>query len=203
LTEFADPLVADAVAQIRDQLAAGTSCIVLRGHTRVGKSAIISALLVLARRVILVEGPSDELVVQRAYRDAHNGRLPIQDGVDVMSMDSLSAKRFLDIAVQLKKPVVVITDNDGDEEATQAKFTDYAVHDFIRVCVGMGDERTLEPQLLTANDLKTLNRVLGATYDTDERLLKYMKRAKTACALAIFESAETITMPEYIRDAVA
>ena len=42
--------------------------------------------LVLAKRVILVEGPSDELVVQRAYRDAHNGRLPIQDGVDVMSM---------------------------------------------------------------------------------------------------------------------
>ena len=29
--------------------------------------------LVLAKRVILVEGPSDELVVQRAYRDAHDG----------------------------------------------------------------------------------------------------------------------------------
>jgi putative ATP-dependent endonuclease of OLD family len=159
--------------------------------------------LVLAKRVILVEGPSDELVVQRAYRDAHNGRLPIQDGVDVMSMDALSAKRFLDIAARLKKPAVVITDNDGDEEATQAKFTDYEKHGCIRVCIGMGDERTLEPQLLTANDLKTLNQVLGKSYATDEGLLKYMKRAKTACALAIFESPETITMPGYIRNAVA
>ena len=42
--------------------------------------------LVLARRVILVEGPSDELVVQRAYRDTHEGRLPIHDGVDVISV---------------------------------------------------------------------------------------------------------------------
>ena len=32
--------------------------------------------MVLARRVILVEGPSDELVVQRAYRDAHEAGFP-------------------------------------------------------------------------------------------------------------------------------
>src|SRR5258708_2296439 len=49
--------------------------------------------LVLAKRVILVEGPSDELIVQRAYCDANNNRLPIHDGIDVMSMDALSAKR--------------------------------------------------------------------------------------------------------------
>jgi putative ATP-dependent endonuclease of the OLD family len=159
--------------------------------------------LVLAQRVILVEGPSDELVVQRAYRDAHDGRLPIQDGVDVMSMDALSAKRFLEIAVRLKKPVVVITDNDGSEEATQDRYAAYAQYDFIRFCIGKGEERTLEPQLVAANNLEMLNRVLGKRYDTKERLLAYMTREKTTCALVIFESAETITMPEYIRDAVA
>ena len=45
--------------------------------------------------------------------------------------------------------------------------------------------------------------MLGKNYDTDAELLAYMKRNKTDCALAIFESAESITMPEYIRDAVA
>ncbi len=40
--------------------------------------------LVLAERAILVEGPSDDLIVQRAYRDAH-GKLPIEDGVDVIN----------------------------------------------------------------------------------------------------------------------
>lgn len=63
--------------------------------------------LVLAERVTLVEGPSDELVVQRAYLDAH-GKLPIKDGVDVISVRGLQAKRFLDIAVQPEKPVVVV-----------------------------------------------------------------------------------------------
>jgi hypothetical protein len=44
LTELADPLVADAVAQIRDHLAAGTPCIVLSAPAGAGKSAILSAL---------------------------------------------------------------------------------------------------------------------------------------------------------------
>ena len=45
--------------------------------------------------------------------------------------------------------------------------------------------------------------MLGKNYDTDDKLLAYMKREKTTCALAIFESAQSITMPEYIRDAIA
>ena len=44
-TELTSPLTAEAVAQIREQLASGTPCIVLRGEGGVGKSAIISALL--------------------------------------------------------------------------------------------------------------------------------------------------------------
>ncbi len=49
--------------------------------------------LMLARRCILVEGPSDELIVQRAYEDKH-GKLPLEDGVDVISVRSLAFKRF-------------------------------------------------------------------------------------------------------------
>jgi len=158
--------------------------------------------MVLARRVILVEGPSDELVVQRAYRDAHDGRLPLQDGVDVMSMDGLSARRFLDVAVQLEKPVMVVNDNDGDEATIRARYQAYKECSFIRICIGKGSPETLEPQLLAANDRHTLNQVLGKNYDTDDKLLAYMKREKTTCALAIFESAQSITMPEYIRDAI-
>lgn len=159
--------------------------------------------LVLAKRVVLVEGPSDELVVQRAYRDAHDGRLPLHDGVDVMSMDGLSAKRFLDVAVQLGKPVVVVNDNDGDEAAIRARYEAYEKYSFIRICIGKGSPETLEPQLLAANDRQTLNQVLGKNYETDNELLAYMKREKTTCALAIFESAQSITMPEYICDAIA
>jgi putative ATP-dependent endonuclease of the OLD family len=158
--------------------------------------------LVLAKRVILVEGSSDELVVQRAYRDAH-GKLPIEDGVDVISVRGLQAKRFLDIAVPLQKPTVVVNDNDGDPEAVREKYASYTQHGFIKVCIGQGAARTLEPQLVAANGREVINEVLGKSYETDDDLLTHMRNNKTDCALAIFEAAVSITMPEYIRDAVA
>jgi energy-coupling factor transporter ATP-binding protein EcfA2 len=157
--------------------------------------------LVLAKRVILVEGPSDELVVQRAYLDAY-GRLPIEDGIDVISVRGLQARRFLDVAVPLGKPVVVVNDNDGDMVAIRAKYADYDRHRFVRICVGDGAEKTLEPQIVAANGRVVINKVLGTSYATDAALLAHMKNNKTSCALAIFESPDPIRMPEYIRDAI-
>ena len=50
-----------------------------------------------------MEGDSDEVVVQRAYMDTHNGRLPIQDCIDVMTAGGVTFKRYLEIAQVLKK----------------------------------------------------------------------------------------------------
>ncbi len=80
--------------------------------------------MVLAQRSILVEGPSDELIVQRAYNDKH-GKLPLQGGVEVITVRGLAFKRFLDIAKKLKLIVAVVTDNDGDPAAVAAKYAGY------------------------------------------------------------------------------
>lgn len=161
--------------------------------------------VVLARRVILVEGPSDELVVQRAYRDSHGDRLPIEDGVDVINVRGLSFMRFLDIAKALKKNSTVITDNDGKLALdVAARYANYTAEPFITVHVGTdGNGNTLEPQLLSANGRDALNAILGKSYATDDDLKNYMKENKTTVALAVFDSADTISMPEYIRNAVA
>lgn len=160
--------------------------------------------LVLAKKVILVEGPSDELVVQRAYLDVH-GRLPIEDGVDVINVRGLQAKRFLDIAIRLRKPVAVVNDNDGDPEAVRRRYAAYTSYPFIKVHIGEGSAQTLEPQLVAANGLAVMNRVLGKAYETEDALVAFITGSnnKTDCALAIFEADETITMPGFIRDAVA
>lgn len=71
-----------------------------------------------------MEGDSDELVVQRAYMDAHGGRLPIQDGIDVISVGT-AFLRFLELAKALKIPVAVVTDNDGDTAAVEKKYAAY------------------------------------------------------------------------------
>jgi hypothetical protein len=67
--------------------------------------------VVLAEWIILVEGPSDELVIQRAFKDRHS-MLPLEAGVDVINVRGLSFKRFLDIAKPLGKRVDVITDKE-------------------------------------------------------------------------------------------
>lgn len=159
--------------------------------------------LILAKQTILVEGPSDELIVQRAYLDVH-GAMPIQRGIDVISV-GLSFKRFLELARPLKRRAAVVTDNDGHDPADViARYADFTKDGFISVHVGaQSGGRTLEPQLLAANDRDTLNSIFGTSFTTDDEMVNYMTANKTTCALAIFESKTTINMPGYIQDAVA
>lgn len=84
MTELADPLVADAVARIRDQLATGTPCIVLSGHGGVGKSAIIKALLrepdLLSSRRSVKRGIAElDQLHSDLEEDRGDGRLIIYD----------------------------------------------------------------------------------------------------------------------------
>jgi putative ATP-dependent endonuclease of the OLD family len=170
--------------------------------------------LVLASKAILVEGDSDELIVQRAYMDAHNGRLPIEDDIDVISVGT-SFLRFLELAKALKVPVAVVTDNDGDPKALREKYTDYRGIDHITICydevVDSGDlERsgkpfnynTLEPKLLKENDRNILGALFGVKPKTDDELHIHMRANKTDCALAIFGANTKIKYPAYIAQAI-
>lgn len=161
--------------------------------------------VILCKKVILVEGPSDELIVQRAYRDEY-GKMPIEDGVDIFCVDALSFKRFLDLSIGLKKDIFVITDNDGNvEENIKQKYEGYLDSEYVHLCYDVDEEYpTLEPQLIKANaeDTNVIKKILGHEEYDDERLQKYMLKNKTKCALKIFESDESIKMPGYIINAI-
>jgi len=159
--------------------------------------------IVLARKAILVEGPSDELIIQKAYIQKHK-RFPIRDGVDVISVRGLSFSRFLDIAKELKKDVVVVTDNDGDyRNKVDEKYKDYNSYSNIMISRSEDDTApTLEPQIVNCNDLEVLNRILSKTFSDKEKMKDYMKNNKTECALRMFENNENIVFPDYIEDAI-
>ena len=158
--------------------------------------------LILARRSILVEGPSDELIVQRAYERKH-GRMPIEDGVDVISVNSLAFKRFLQIAVKLSRTTDVVTDNDGDVAALQRKYADYLTS--TPVTVQYDDDeaaRTLESQLLKKNGLAVINAVLGKSFSDHDSAIEYMTSRKTDTALRFFETDVDWSPPDYIARAI-
>ena len=159
--------------------------------------------MVLAKRTILVEGPSDELIVQRAYNQVHN-KMPLEDQVEVISVNALAFKRFLDIAVLLDLNVTVVTDNDGDPEKVRAKYAKHADRKNIKVCYSNdAGLRTLEPHLVAANELRTINAILGTECADDATLIAHMEGNKAETALKLFESQADIVVPEYILDAVS
>lgn len=159
--------------------------------------------LILAKKAVLVEGPSDELIVQKAYYLKYK-KMPINDGIDVISV-GLSFKRFLDIAKELKIVVSVVTDNDGDyKEKVEKKYKDYVGIPTIAIHFDKDDSaHTLEPQIVKVNDINVLNGILGTSF-TDKKLLSdYMENNKTEYALKLFDTTEDFSIPQYIQDAIA
>jgi putative ATP-dependent endonuclease of OLD family len=173
--------------------------------------------LILCKKAILVEGDSDELIVQKAYMVNNDGKLPIEDGIDVISVGT-SFLRFLEIAKEINKGVSVVTDNDGNVGALKEKYAAYLGDKGkknIKICfdetVDDGDltikekkfnYNTLEPKLLKENGKDTINGILGTSYNSDDDLHKYMKSDKTICALKIFDTTQTVKFPQYILDAI-
>lgn len=168
--------------------------------------------LVLCHKAILVEGDSDELVIQKAYWNA-KAKLPIEDGIDIISVGT-SFLRFLEIAEKLQKRISVATDNDGDVVAIKKKYKDYIdtnAKEYISICyddavdVGSIDGfnyNTLEPKLLKENGLIQMNNILGTTFTSEDDLRVYMKANKTDCALKVFDYSGEIKFPDYLVKAI-
>lgn len=160
--------------------------------------------LVLANRCILVEGPSDELIVQRAYKEVR-GLHPLADGVDVISVRGLAFKRFLEIAAKLGIDVTVVTDNDGDLEALRKKYEGYLDDEHPSIAIYFDDDEgapSLEDQLVKENGYEAIGTALGKDHPDAASLIAYMKGDKTECALRLFESSHAWRAPEYIRRAI-
>jgi predicted ATP-dependent endonuclease of OLD family len=149
----------------------------------------------------LVEGPSDAIIFERAYRDIV-GSLPIENGVDVISMGGLTSRRALEVCRALKRRVTALQDNDGRTPDEIVDALGELLEDETRVLfVGDPDDgTTLEPQLVSANSINTLRAVLGLKDSVDP--LEWMTNNKTEMAIRIFDAKEPISMPRYVREAI-
>lgn len=180
--------------------------------------------LLFCRGAILVEGDSDELIVQKAYMDKHEGKLPIQDGIEVISVGT-SFLRFFELAQLMGRPVVAITDNDGDLQAARKKYKNYcilrndgAVFEAAENCpediavsfpsrvlekgaIENYSYNTLEPELYEANGLDAISCILGKPFTERDAALKYMRNNKVESAMRFFEYEDAFIVPPYIINA--
>ncbi|WP_457789604.1 ATP-dependent nuclease [Pseudomonas sp. PL-6] len=153
--------------------------------------------MVLAHKLVLVEGPSDEILFERFFRDLY-GKRPMELGIDVMSMHGLTLKRCLELCAAIDRPVAVLRDNDDqDPEVLRDPVTDLLEASKRELFIGAKEAgRTLEPQLMACNSEETLRKILGVTDRAN--LDKWLSREKTEAALLIAESRETLTAPPYM-----
>jgi putative ATP-dependent endonuclease of OLD family len=173
--------------------------------------------LVLAEKVILVEGPTEELILQRAYIDEHSTekeiKLPQDDGIDIITVNSLAFKRYCDIAAVIKKPITIVTDNDGSLENIRKKYKGYIENKELFTFLYETDEAlpTIEPSVLEVNTTDgaptvafkaAISKNGSMKNKSREEILSFMSANKTEWAMRVFESDQKIKYPKYIKEAV-
>lgn len=160
--------------------------------------------VVLSNKAILVEGPCDDLIIQKAYKDRYR-KLPIQDGIDIISVSGLSFKRYLTLVKGMSKQIAIITDNDGKSQKKH-EWYDNDQTETIRFFISDDDNaKTLEPQIVAANNenLDKLCKIVGYNGECDAlALAEFMQKNKTDSALSIFEAEDSIAIPQYIQEAI-
>jgi putative ATP-dependent endonuclease of the OLD family len=121
--------------------------------------------VVLSKKVILVEGPSDELILKKIYLNSHN-RLPEEDGIDIIVVRGIGFKNYLEIAKHIGTKVHVVKDNDGDFDKNITKYGE-KFDEFNNFMFSAEDDdlNSLEPAMIQENSR------------TEEKLNKYAKVA--------------------------
>lgn len=156
--------------------------------------------LVLAKKVVLVEGPSDEIIFERVFKGLL-GCFPMDVGIDVISMRGLTLARSLELCAAIDKPAAVIRDNDGIEPAELRGPVERWLNGIKReLFIGaVADGKSLEPQLIKFNGEALMREILDIKETAN--LLTWMSREKTEGALRIAASNQEFSSPSYMIEA--
>ena len=164
--------------------------------------------LLLAEKVILVEGATEFLLMPKIY-EAIVGRNIEADNITVLSCNGIAYQRYFKIAETRKNRVVAITDNDGYEERINEAWAYNASHDFTQVFMDDNpDQWTWEQCLFDLNPdyfKKTLQVKPGAKYLYHKRdygqHVGYMLNNKADVAYRLLEDNPDLVIPDYVKRA--
>ena len=162
----------------------------------------------LCDKAILVEGPTDEMVVLYHFMKEYQCH-PFAKGIELISVGGTVFKHFALLGAKLKKRIAVITDNDNlNIEKLETK-RNLPQEEVVRLFTEKDTSlHTLEPAFVNANvdNLKGLSKLIrGENVDKEsaESLSEYMKKHKTEWALKLLEDESyNFNVPQYIMDAI-
>lgn len=181
---------------------------------------------ILSPKVILVEGPTEYLLIQKAYEEIVNKLLSEEertqreksnieiDGIEIISCGGVGYNNYLEIAKYINKRVAVITDNDFITNPNKIReikefnktnenlqiFTDYDGNNWTwEVCLYNLNKKILEEKIPLQANAKYLYECKDKTYDG---CLGKMLNQKTEVAYFLIKEGITLNYPQYIEDCI-
>lgn len=156
---------------------------------------------VLSKKVILVEGDAEYILIEALYNSVTNEKLEDAD-VHIISVDGTSFKRYLDISLILNIKTAVIRDNDGDYQANCVNNYSQYQQQNIKIFSDQNNNRSTfevcfyEDNTVLCDDLFSEGRRTLTVQD-------YMLKNKADVAFTILDKkADQVNPPQYIKDAI-
>lgn len=169
---------------------------------------------ILSNKVILVEGATEYIYIPEFYRKIFSKSID-ESGIHVISMSGIKYKNYVEIAKQISKKMLVITDNDGNQNridniyTSNKQFEENSQKIFIK-CDEDIKKFTFEVSFYKENeknlvDFKKDSKVTLKYKEKslDSKALAYMLKNKTESAIEIcndIELSDKIIVPNYIKE---
>lgn len=156
---------------------------------------------ILSKKVILVEGDAEFILMESFYRKMANSELS-QSDVHILSVDGTSFKRYLDIAKQLKIRTAVIRDNDGNFQTKCVDhFSEYQ-DDHIKVFSDQDNQRSTF-EICVYQDNKGICDELFQAGRKTLTVQEYMLNNKADVAYELLnKKSNFLNVPKYIEEAI-
>lgn len=167
--------------------------------------------LALCKKAILVEGPTDEMIVQ--YHVRKLGKDLFADRIELLGVGGVRFKNFISLARTLGKNIAIITDNDGksknEVERLYCYDEDGIYMNNVKVFTPDNPQiHTLEIAFATSNEdkISRLSKIIRKNKVVDDNLesiTQFMLCNKTMWGFRLLENdVNSFTTPEYIEKAI-
>lgn len=157
---------------------------------------------VLSKKVILVEGDAEFLLMEAFFQNTKSTALETSD-IHIISVDGTSFKRYLEIAKTLDIKTAVIRDNDGNYQTNCIDhFSDYSSFSNIKV-FSETDNTVSTFEISVYNTNKAICDELFSANRKTLSVQDYMLKNKAEVAFQLLEKkSNDLIVPQYIKDAI-
>jgi putative ATP-dependent endonuclease of the OLD family len=157
---------------------------------------------VLSKKVILVEGDAEFLLMESFFRTTKSTELE-QSDVHIISVDGTSFKRYLEIAKVLSIKTAVIRDNDGNYQSNCVdNYSEYNSYSFIKVFSETDPTLSTFEKSIYSKNKETCDELFLPKRVTLNPL-EYMLKNKAEAAFQLLDKkTDVLTVPKYIKDSI-